>query len=110
MFARTPLFALGFLLWLSTALQAATVSVPLEEVPIDAHRLAARCLEERRFEENVTPGWREAVLGREVYVFHRPDVQGAAYFEFPVQVGDRPAGFILVSAGRHDFPILKLHG
>ncbi len=101
---KLPILVLCFLTCLPAGADA--ISLPLEEAPVEAHRLAARCLEERRFEPDVAPGWRDAALAPVVHVFHRPDLEGPAFFEFEVLAEGRPAGSILVSSGRHDAPIV----
>jgi hypothetical protein len=93
------------------------VRVPLEKVPVQMWRQAARHLESIRG----TPmgeGADAATLGAEACPIYRPDVKGIAYWEFEITglkrapvagKGDPRAGtgtgFIVVSAGRHDVPI-----
>ena len=83
------------------------------DVPTSAHRRAKEAIEEVRGTA-MAPGWDAAELGPPVVPFFRPDVQGIAYFEFPVFVPStdvsaapslEPAGFIFVSTGPHDVPI-----
>lgn len=81
-----------------------------DRVPLELYRRAAQHIELMRGSE-MAPGWDEARLGRRVRPFHRPDIAGVAYYEFEVL---RPtadgleleaAGFIMLAAGAHDFPI-----
>jgi hypothetical protein len=83
------------------------------DVDLDFHRLAAQLIEEVRGTD-MAPGWETAHLGSDVRPLYRPDVEGVAYYEFPVEVASQggagldqeaPAGFIIVSTGEHDFPI-----
>jgi hypothetical protein len=78
--------------------------VPLSEVPIAAHRYAGQLLEHVRGAE-VAPGWSGARLGSPARPLYRPDVEGIAYYEFPVLVGVDVTGFVIIAAGEHDFPI-----
>lgn len=77
-----------------------TEHVPLEEVPVEYHRMAAQHVEEKSGTE-AAPTWDAARLGGVVRALHRPDVEGVAYYEFEVD----PDGFVIVSTGDHDFPI-----
>ena len=82
-------------------------------VPQSIYRRAAQHLEDMRGSP-LAPGWAQAQLGQ-VRTLFRPDVSGPAYYEFLVQtpIGQgiqstsamTPAGFIILSAGEHDFPI-----
>ena len=74
--------------------------VPLEEVPVEYHRMAAQHVEEKSGTE-AAPTWEDAHLGDIVRAFHRPDIDGVAYYEFEVE----PDGFVIVSTGDHDHPI-----
>ncbi len=85
-------------------------SLPRDQVPDEIFRRAAQHLELMRGSA-MAPGWEEARLGERIRPFYRPDLAEIAYYEFDVQ---RPtedgleleaAGFILLSAGEHDFPI-----
>ena len=78
--------------------------VPLGEVPSTTHRYAGQLLEDVRG-TRVAPGWDNARLGSPVRPLYRPDVEGVAYYEFPVLVGEVVSGFVIVSTGEHDFPI-----
>ena len=90
--------------------------IPIEKVPIDVRRRAARHLESIRG----TPlgeGADEARLGDEACEIYRPDVKGVAYWEIEVvglkqtagengnQRANTGTGFIVASADRHDMPI-----
>lgn len=109
--------------------------VPLEKVPVEVWRQAARHLESIRGAGVAPPGspvpvtrggthipigagTEAASLGAEVCPLYRPDVKGIAYWEFEIVGLKRPvaegltdprvgtgAGFIVVAAGRHDVPI-----
>lgn len=70
------------------------------EVPAEVQFRANAFLEDARTSENA-PGWADAQLNGEVRPLYRPDVDGVAYYEFAVE----PQGFIVVSTGRHDFPV-----
>jgi hypothetical protein len=73
-------------------------------VPLDLHRRAAQLLEDVRGTDSA-PNWASATLAPDVQPLYRPDILGVAYYEFRVVVGTRPAGFIIVSTGAHDYPI-----
>ena len=98
----------GLLLWalLAGALVglawpgAVRAAVSLEEAPLAVHRMAAQFLEDHKGTESA-PDWKGASLSNQVTPLYRPDVSGVAYYEFAVN----PSGYILVSAGGHDFPI-----
>ncbi len=83
-------------------------TIPLQEVPVDVHRRAAQLLEDVRGTPSA-PSWKEATLLSEVRILLRPDVEGPAYYEFRLAISGRPAGFIVASAGSHDFPIAHWH-
>jgi hypothetical protein len=58
----------------------------------------------------MAPGWDAALLGAPVRPLYRPDVDGPAYYEFPVVdlsagVQAIEAGFIIVSTDDHDFAL-----
>lgn len=84
-----------------------------QDVPQSIYRRAAQHLEDMRGSP-LAPGWEQAQLGQ-VRPLFRPDVSGPAYYEFLVQSlaspglqatsAMTPAGFIILSAGEHDFPI-----
>ena len=77
-----------------------TEHVPLEEVPVEYHRMAAQHVEEKSATDSA-PTWENASLSGVVRVYYRPDVDGPAYYEFEVD----PDGFVIVSTGDHDYPI-----
>lgn len=55
----------------------------------------------------LAPMWEKARLGR-VRPILRPDIKGPAYYEVEViGPGGDPAGFIMLSTGKHDFPIVR---
>lgn len=104
----------------------------ISEVPKDVWRTAAEHLEAVRDEVSET-GANRAYLGDEVCPIYRPDMTDVAYYEFEVLGTGRPRrvitttddmrlpdasvgtsraglqraarGFIIASAGKHDFPI-----
>jgi hypothetical protein len=79
-------------------------TLPLEQVPAEVHRRAVQLLEDVRGTSSAEK-WKSATLLSEVRVLLRPDVEGPAYYEFRVLVDGKPSGFIVASAGSHDFPI-----
>ena len=79
-------------------------AVRLLDVPADIHRRAAQHLEETRGTE-AAPGWALAELGSLVHPLYRPDIEGVAYWEFPVVAHGMARGYIVLSAGEHDYPI-----
>jgi len=85
-----------------------STSIPTSQVdvPLEVHRRAAQHLEAMRG-SSAAPGWEQAVLGEPIRPLYRPDVEGPAYYEFPVvhAVHQDPQGFIIVSTGEHDDPI-----
>ena len=91
--------------------------VPLQQVPIQAWRQAARHLESIRGTE-LGAGADAAQLGPQACPIFRPDMKAPAYWEFEIVGLKRPrpagvkdprlgtgAGFIVVAAGRHDVPV-----
>lgn len=78
--------------------------VPVEQVPVEVYRRVAQHLEDVRGTQSA-PGWETATLSTQVQVLYRPDVSGPAYYEFRVLVGQESRGYIIASAGSHDFPI-----
>jgi hypothetical protein len=82
----------------STTLDASLSAVAMRDVPRSLRRLVAQHVADSR---NVGPEWQNAELNGTVNAFFRPDVEGAAYYEFDVS----PQGFVIVSSGRHDKPI-----
>lgn len=101
-------------LTLTYALANPAPGLPRDEVPDELYRRAAQHLEWMRGSE-MAPGWDEARLGPTIRPFFRPDIAEAAYYEFevlrPAAVGAglEPAGFVLLSAGEHDYPIAHWH-
>jgi hypothetical protein len=86
---------------------AATDGIGLADVPLSLHRRAAQLLEEMRSNPSA-PGWERAQLVPLVTPLYRPDIEEVAYYEFlvaPSTGEDEKLGFIIVSAGEHDFPI-----
>jgi hypothetical protein len=80
------------------------------DVPVIYRRWAAQLIEDARGTD-MAPGWELAQLSSGVRSLYRPDVDGVAYYEFPVvvpatavQSADAydPAGYVLVSTGDHD--------
>ena len=79
------------------------------DVPIRFQRLVAQLVAEMRG-TGMALGWESARLGPGVERLYRPDVEGVAYYEFPVVAPGlagalAPAGFVIVSTGDHDTPI-----
>ncbi len=60
----------------------------------------------RAVEQGIADEWRDAGLG-EVRAILRPDVDGIAYFEVAVERAGEGAGFIVLSTGAHDYPIVE---
>jgi hypothetical protein len=85
-----------------------------QNVPQSIYRRAAQHLEDMRGSP-LAPGWEQAQLGPVVHELFRPDISSPAYYEFlvlaPTGLGIQSseattqAGFIILSAGEHDFPI-----
>lgn len=81
-------------------------------VPVEIRLRAFRFLEEARPNE---PDWASAQFDNVVTPIFRPDIEGAAYYEFaltsqtPVSAAEptasAQAGFVLLSTGPHDHPI-----
>jgi hypothetical protein len=81
------------------------VSTALDEIPQELNRRAAQFLEDTRHSA-LASEWLEAQLGTDVRPLYRPDVEGIAYYEFPVMApGDVSAGFILLAADDHDYGV-----
>lgn len=79
------------------------LSVPLEQVPLPIRRQAMWQLEEVRGTD-MAPGWENASLAKTVSLFYRPDIESVAYYEFAI-AGSEHGGFMMVSAGQHDYPV-----
>jgi hypothetical protein len=73
--------------------------IPASQVPLAVRRRAAQHLESVRQTE-IGVNARSARLAPGVSPIRRPDKTAVAYYEFEVE----PTGFIIVSAGSHDFP------
>jgi hypothetical protein len=59
------------------------------------------------FQYGLAPTWEKARLGR-IRPILRPDIEGTAYYEVEVVGrGGDPAGFMMLSTGSHDFPIVR---
>lgn len=107
------------------------MQIPLQKVPLEARRLAAQHLESVRH-SGLVDNSGSLRLGTEALPVYRPDLEDVAYWEIPVSgrgergpalrsrhypadspcgggegEGTRPGaiGFVVVSNGRHDFPI-----
>ncbi|MFN3987705.1 MAG: hypothetical protein ACK4KV_19610 [Rhodocyclaceae bacterium] len=77
-------------------------------VPHELRHIALELFEEIRRVPGDAPLWQSdaASVAPSAVAMYRPDVDGPAYYEFSVMGGEgAPAGFIIVSAGKHDFPI-----
>lgn len=80
-------------------------SSALDEVPTELYRRAAQHLQDNRHSA-IAPDWAKADLGADVQALYRPDVEGIAYYEFPVWApGGVRAGFIVLSADDHDYGV-----
>ena len=87
-------------------------SVHISEIPLYVHRRAAQHLEEVRGTD-MAPGWENAGLFAWVRPLYRPDAPDLpSYWEFAIEPGMDFSwpdgifrGFILATAGEHDFPI-----
>lgn len=86
--------------------QASTGFTADKDVPLTARRKAAQLIEDVRYSD-MASGWEKAQLGALARAVYRLDFEGVAYYEFPVVVGEAPAGYITVSTGDHDFPIAE---
>ncbi|MGH3973431.1 MAG: hypothetical protein ACRDS9_08895, partial [Pseudonocardiaceae bacterium] len=73
-------------------------------VPLAIRRRAAQHLESVRHTE-IGVNARRARITDEVSPIFRPDMTEPAYYEFEVALGAVRTGFIVVSAGRHDYPV-----
>jgi hypothetical protein len=60
----------------------------------------------RAAEAGVAPAWRGAELGV-ARPLHRADVDGVAYWEIAVEGQAGPAGYLILSTGPHDGPIVE---
>lgn len=78
----------------------------LERLPQDFQHRAAQLLQDMRYEPSAS-GWRFATLGRKVTNLYRPDLAEVAYYEIEVvnNLGEK-AGYIILSAGMHDNPVV----
>jgi hypothetical protein len=84
-----------------------SMRIPASQVPVAARRRAAQHLEAVRDTEMGVRA-RRARLGDQVLPIYRPDLEDPAYYEFEVELGTTSGpskGFIVVSAGRHDYPV-----
>lgn len=82
----------------SSSTSPSPLAMSMQDVPRNIRRIMAQHLEDVR--QNM-PGWEDVQPTGVVHPFFRPDVQGPAYYEFDLS----PAGFIVMSTGRHDIPI-----
>ncbi|MEZ4371937.1 MAG: hypothetical protein R3B07_13980 [Polyangiaceae bacterium] len=78
---------------------------PIARMPLAVHRRAARYFEAIRLTSD--SNWFDAHLGSHATPMLRPGVRGPAYWEVAVE-GSRgePLGYILLSTGEHDFPVV----
>lgn len=74
--------------------------IPVSTVPLEMRRKAAQHLETVRGTE-MDIGAERARLTDDVCPIFRPDMKEIAYYEFEAD----PRGFIIVTAGDHDYPI-----
>jgi len=77
-----------------------SMRIPASQVPLAVRRRAAQHLEAVR-ETEIGVNARLGQLAAQVHQILRPDRTDVAYYEFAVE----PQGFIVVSAGRHDYPV-----
>jgi hypothetical protein len=77
--------------------------MPVSQVPLAVRRRAARRLESVR-ETEMGVNARTARLALVASPIFRPDVTDVAYYEFEVELAGG-SGFIVVSAGAHDYPV-----
>jgi hypothetical protein len=96
--------ALATSLALAAPAETGSISAASQQVPLSLRRKAAQQIEDVRF-SSMAPGWEQAQLGSPIRELYRPDVDGVAYYEFPVIVRSQPAGFIILSADEHDYPV-----
>jgi hypothetical protein len=80
-----------------------SMRIPASKVPVPVRRRAAQHLEAVRDNEMGVRA-RRARLADQVLPIYRPDLKDPAYYEFEVELG-AATGFIVVSAGRHDYPV-----
>lgn len=82
----------------------------LNEVPPEVLRRASDFLLELAASGQV-PEWQGARINPTVHIVYRPDLQTPAYYEAsveqPIDGAYRPAGFIQLAAGEHDYPITR---
>jgi hypothetical protein len=81
--------------------------IPASQVPVAVRRRAAQHLEAVR-DNGMGVRARRARIADQVLPIYRPDLKDPAYFEFEVELGTTSGpskGFIVVSAGRHDYPV-----
>lgn len=76
-------------------------TLDLADVPVEYHRRAAKHVVEANGTRTVRGAWTRARLDGHVRPLYRPDVDGVAYYEFGVD----PDGFVVVTAGEHDYPV-----
>ena len=88
----------------------ASMRIPATQVPLAVRRRAAQHLESVR-ETEMGVNARRARLTDQVGTILRPDLPDIAYYEFEVALGNAASagtpnsGFIVVSAGTHDYPV-----
>ncbi len=76
----------------------------LAEVPVELHRRAADALELGR--ERDGSSWADARLSPRVVPMFQPGAEAPTHYEVGVEgPGGEPRGFIVLSNGRHDYPI-----
>jgi hypothetical protein len=95
---------------LSVILAAGTISMPTrvgaDELPSGLRARAQRHVF-AAVSAGVAPRWSGSMLGSATALY-RPDVQGIAYYEVQVVGADHaPRGFIVLSNGSHDYPIVQ---
>ena len=81
--------------------------VHLSDIPLKIHRKAVQMLQEQSSSGQV-PTWKDGdvTIDSPVRKLYRLDITDIpAYYEFRVSANGERAGFIIVSTGKHDFPI-----
>lgn len=86
-------------------LAAALEAVPIAQLPLEVHRRAARYFEGIR--QTSDSNWFDAHLGAYATALSRPGLSGVAYWEVPVLgPAAEPLGYMILSTGEHDFPVV----
>lgn len=91
----------------SSAVSSDSVTVvATHELDVDLHRRAVEILEEARHLE-ASP-WADARLSREAVALYRPGEARPGYVEIGVEgASGEPRGFLVLSTGEHDAPLIQ---